>query len=38
MEPRKEVYEDGMVSYLNDKGLPHRLDGPAVEYPSGLKV
>ncbi len=31
------VSENGTKQYLNDKNEPHRLDGPAIEYPNGDK-
>ncbi len=34
---KKVIDESGSVFYYNEKGQPHRIDGPAVEYSHGTK-
>ena len=34
---RVEVDRDGTRRYLNGDGIPHRVDGPAIEKPDGTK-
>ena len=37
MSSTRTVDENGLIEYKNEKGLYHRIDGPAIERPNGTK-
>jgi hypothetical protein len=38
MESYKSVLEDGTIEYINEVGLYHHEDGPAIIFPDGREI